>query len=60
MTLSNETPFTDYLRDIHAIDYTGLDDDMPDHFDNWVTDMDIATIEDHANKFGQLLMNKIR
>lgn len=26
------------LRDIHAKDYAGTDDDMPDDFDNWLVE----------------------
>ena len=28
----------DELRDIHAKDYTGTDDDMADDFENWLAD----------------------
>jgi hypothetical protein len=58
MTLSNDKPFEDYLRDIHAVDYTGLDDDMPDHFDNWISQLENEELLAHANKFGQLLIIK--
>ncbi len=33
------TKFIDYLRDVHAKSYSGLDDDMPDHFENWLGDL---------------------
>jgi len=32
--------FEDYLREQHMLDYTGTDDDAPDHFDNWICDFD--------------------
>lgn len=30
--------FEQYLQEIHAKDYRGVDDDMPDGFINWVCD----------------------
>jgi hypothetical protein len=30
--------FEDFLKEKHAEDYHGLDDDMPDAFDSWLTD----------------------
>ncbi len=34
----------DLLRDRHAENYTGTDDDMPDAFDNWLCDLTEADI----------------
>ncbi len=31
--------FQDYLKEIHASDYIGLDDDMPDAFQDWQADI---------------------
>lgn len=30
--------FENYLADIHAENYTGTDDDMPDALDNWIAE----------------------
>jgi len=30
-----------YLQTIHADQYTGLDDEMPDAFDNWLSELDV-------------------
>ncbi len=30
--------FEDFLRDKHSDHYMGVDDDMPDAFDKWLTD----------------------
>lgn len=42
--------FEDYLIDKHAAQYCGLDDDMPDNFNDWLCDLDpdefIAYAED--------------
>ena len=32
--------FEDYLKDFHAEDYHGTDDDMPDAFDAWLGALD--------------------
>lgn len=45
--------FEDYLKDIHAESYQGTDDDMPDSFDNWVTDLQIDDLIKYANDWGK-------
>jgi hypothetical protein len=42
--------FEDYMRDVHADDYHGTDDDMSDAFEAWVTDL----------KHGELYANIIK
>jgi hypothetical protein len=32
--------FEDFLKDWHAEQYTGTDDDMPDAFDDWLGDLE--------------------
>mgnify|MGYP007024647859 CR=1 FL=1 len=36
--------FEEYLKDIYGDDYRGLDDDMPDRFDQWLTDLQVDEI----------------
>ena len=47
--------FENYLRDQHALDYTGLDDDMYDNYIEWTCSFDyedwIAYANLYANKF---------
>ena len=38
---NKEKSFEDYLQDIHAKQYIGIDDDMPDDFNDWLCDLDI-------------------
>lgn len=45
--------FEDYLKDIHAQDYHGTDDDMPDDFDNWLTDLQVDELIDYAEVWGR-------
>jgi hypothetical protein len=32
--------FEDYLKKVHAEDYMGIDDDMPDSFESYLEDLD--------------------
>ena len=32
--------FEEYLQDKHADQYQGLDDEMPDNFNEWLCDLD--------------------
>jgi len=34
------------LQDIHAKNYMGTDDDMPDEFDNWLADLSVQEVCD--------------
>ena len=48
----NRVPdFMDYLSDIHADQYIGLDDDMVDDFDNWIQDIEVDDWIKHADNF---------
>lgn len=43
--------FQEYLMSIHWEDYTGLDDDMPDAFQDWQADMDRNEMLQHFTDF---------
>lgn len=36
--------FEDYLKENHAKNYRGLDDEMPDAYEAWVSDLDLSTV----------------
>jgi hypothetical protein len=36
----------DRLQEIHAENYMGTDDDMPDEFDNWICDLDYGELKE--------------
>lgn len=38
--------FEDYLQNLHASQYNGTDDDMPDDFNNWLDKFDVDEILD--------------
>lgn len=42
--------FEDYLKENHAKHYRGLDDDMPDAYEKWVTDLDLTTVIELAEE----------
>jgi hypothetical protein len=52
-------PFEEYLKMIHANQYRGLDDDMPDSFDDWIANLDCEELIEHANVFSKLLIETI-
>lgn len=47
--------FMSFLQDQHALIYTGFDDDMPDHFDDWTAQLDPQELIDFGEEYGQLL-----
>jgi len=48
--------FEEYLQEIHAQDYHGTDDDMPDSFDEWLTDLQVDDVIAYANRWGRTLL----
>jgi hypothetical protein len=43
-------PFEDFLKEIHAKNYTGTDDDMPEMFDLWITELDLEDVIGFGNQ----------
>ena len=39
----------DILQEIHAQDYTGLDDEMPDAFEAWLEDLSVDDLKDYLS-----------
>ncbi len=50
--------FEEYLKEQHAQNYTGTDDDMPDHFDDWLGSLDGEDYINYGNAFGEELSKK--
>ena len=50
--------FIDYLQEQHAKDYTGLDDDMPDAFNDWLENMSTDEVIEHSEEWGKKLIKK--
>ena len=51
--------FEDFIQTIHAEQYQGLDDDMPDDYDNWLQDIEIDTWINYANQWGCIKSTQI-
>ena len=49
MTTTKKLTFESFLQDIHAKDYHGTDDDMPDAFDNWITELQVDDLMRYAD-----------
>ena len=43
--------FEDFLKDVHAEQYIGVDDDMPDDFDAWLGDLSANELNQYARQF---------
>ena len=51
--------FEKYLQSVHAANYQGLDDDMPDAYEAWVSQLDAAEMIQIAEVYTNALFNKI-
>jgi restriction endonuclease len=50
--------FEEYLEEVHAKEYAGTDDDMPEKYNQWLEDLDKQELINYAQKWGNLLINK--
>jgi hypothetical protein len=41
--------FEEYLKEQHAEQYTGTDDDMPDDLDNWMSELSVSEVMIYAD-----------
>ena len=59
MDITNKTryPFEDFLKGIHAEQYTGTDDDMGDNFNDWLTEIDVEELIGYGNQMANMLLN---
>jgi hypothetical protein len=55
--LKSKYPFEAYLEEVHAATYMGLDDDMSDNFDAWITELDSEELIRHANVLSKMLID---
>lgn len=44
--------FEEFLKEKHMEDYHGTDDDAPDAFDHWITQLDTQEVMDFAEEWG--------
>lgn len=53
--------FTEYLQEVHMKAYPMLlDDDLPDHFDDWLSDLSIDEWIDHGNGFAITILKETK
>ena len=53
--------FEQFLQDKHAKQYVGLDDDMPDDFDQWLQDLSVDEWIAYGDLFTTVsLINQVR
>lgn len=45
--------FEEFLKDWHMKDYHGTDDDAPDAFEAWMSELEVGDIEPFANLYGK-------
>lgn len=50
--------FEKYLQECHADEYIGTDDEMPDAFDDWVSNLEADDLIAYAQAWGDSLMKK--
>lgn len=50
MIHTNNQLFEDFLRDVHAEQYHGTDDDMSDDFDNWLSNLEVDEMISLGNR----------
>lgn len=49
--------FTDYLQNIHAGIYMGTDDNMPESFDSWLSDLPADDFIQYGNMMARVLLD---
>lgn len=52
--------FEDYLKEVHAKQYHGLDDDMPDDYENWLSELGLEDVIEYANDYGKVCIKKLK
>ena len=49
------TNFEDYLKERFDKSYHGLDDDMPDAYEHWISNLDTSAVIDLVNDYGETM-----
>lgn len=62
--MNKQNKFEDFLKERHAKDYHGTDDDMPDSFEKYLCELNIETLMLLADLYGAdqyiLALNKVK
>lgn len=51
--------FEEYLEEEFAQEYKGLDDDMPEAFNEWLSSLEPVEVIDYAELWGSELLNNV-
>ena len=51
MSLKQNDTFEEYLKELHAEQYHGVDDDMPDDFNNWLEQFDTTALMEFVKDY---------
>ena len=46
--------FETFMIDEHAKQYHGLDDEMPDDYEEWLVDLDVNDLIKYANQYAKV------
>lgn len=57
--IATKLTFEEFMKGVHAEDYHGTDDDMPDNFELWESNLDIQEVIDYAEEFVALIRSKV-
>ena len=52
---SRPVSFEEFLQEKHMEDYTGTDDDAPDAYEHWISNLDTQEVMDYAEEWGATL-----
>lgn len=52
--------FEDFLREKHAEQYSGLDDDMPDDCEKFIDELEPYELISYADKFAKEIRNEFK
>ncbi len=56
----NTVTFENYLMEVHAKDYHGTDDAMPDDFERWLGELEADQMFLHAEGYAMTINRKLR
>lgn len=58
--MNPSTPFEDFLKEEHARNYSGTDDDMYDAFESWLAQLEIDEFISLGNRAMNRLSNELK
>ena len=56
--LGKDSSFEEFLEEKHAEDYQGVDDDMPDDFNNWLSELESDYFIEYGDEYRKQILTK--